>query len=100
MKVFYDKDCDLSLIKGKTVAIIGYGSQGHAQVRLLGRGAVSGELPVPPRGGELLLAHHGAQMRADHLLKLGESDETVLIRVGAMPELPARLGRRRALLGR
>ena len=27
MKVFYDKDCDLSLIKGKTVAIIGYGSQ-------------------------------------------------------------------------
>ncbi|HET8597349.1 MAG TPA: ketol-acid reductoisomerase [Castellaniella sp.] len=30
MKVFYDKDCDLSLIKGKQVAIIGYGSQGHA----------------------------------------------------------------------
>lgn len=30
MKIFYDKDCDLSLIKGKTIAIIGYGSQGHA----------------------------------------------------------------------
>jgi ketol-acid reductoisomerase len=30
MNVFYDKDCDLSLIKGKKVAIIGYGSQGHA----------------------------------------------------------------------
>ena len=30
MKVFYDKDCDLSLIKGKAVTIIGYGSQGHA----------------------------------------------------------------------
>ena len=30
MKVYYDKDCDLSLIKGKTVAILGYGSQGHA----------------------------------------------------------------------
>ncbi|KMY85631.1 Ketol-acid reductoisomerase [Candidatus Paraburkholderia calva] len=30
MKVFYDKDADLSLIKGKQVAIIGYGSQGHA----------------------------------------------------------------------
>lgn len=30
MKVYYDKDCDLSLIKGRTVAIIGYGSQGHA----------------------------------------------------------------------
>ena len=31
MKVFYDKDCDLSIIQGKKVAIIGYGSQGHAQ---------------------------------------------------------------------
>jgi ketol-acid reductoisomerase len=30
MKVFYDKDADLSLVKGKTVAIVGYGSQGHA----------------------------------------------------------------------
>lgn len=30
MQVFYDKDADLSLIKNKTVAIIGYGSQGHA----------------------------------------------------------------------
>ncbi|PMS35991.1 ketol-acid reductoisomerase [Trinickia symbiotica] len=30
MKVFYDKDADLSLIKGKDVTIIGYGSQGHA----------------------------------------------------------------------
>lgn len=30
MNVFYDKDADLSLIKGKQVTIIGYGSQGHA----------------------------------------------------------------------
>src|SRR5262249_17883099 len=30
MEVFYDKDADLSLIKGKQVTIIGYGSQGHA----------------------------------------------------------------------
>lgn len=30
MQVYYDKDCDLSIIKGKKVAIIGYGSQGHA----------------------------------------------------------------------
>lgn len=28
--IYYDKDCDLSLLDGKTVAIIGYGSQGHA----------------------------------------------------------------------
>lgn len=30
MQVYYDKDCDLSIIKSKKVAIIGYGSQGHA----------------------------------------------------------------------
>ena len=30
MKVYYDKDADLSLIKGKAVTIVGYGSQGHA----------------------------------------------------------------------
>ena len=30
MKVFYDKDADLSIVRGKKVAIVGYGSQGHA----------------------------------------------------------------------
>ncbi|MPW22519.1 ketol-acid reductoisomerase [Paraburkholderia sp. CNPSo 3157] len=30
MKVFYDKDADLALLKSRSVAIIGYGSQGHA----------------------------------------------------------------------
>ena len=33
MKVYYDKDADLSLIKGKNVTIIGYGSQGRARTR-------------------------------------------------------------------
>ncbi len=30
MKMYYDQDCDLAIIRGKKVAIIGYGSQGHA----------------------------------------------------------------------
>ena len=29
-RIFYDQDADLGLLRGKTVAIIGYGSQGHA----------------------------------------------------------------------
>lgn len=29
-KIYYQSDCNLSLLKGKTVAIVGYGSQGHA----------------------------------------------------------------------
>lgn len=35
MKVFYDKDADLSIIQNKKVAIIGYGSQGHAHANNL-----------------------------------------------------------------
>ena len=35
MNIFYDKDADLSLIQGKQVAIIGYGSQGHAHANNL-----------------------------------------------------------------
>jgi ketol-acid reductoisomerase len=34
-KIFYDKNADLKLIKKKTIAIIGYGSQGHAHARNL-----------------------------------------------------------------
>ena len=35
MNIYYDKDCDLSIIKGMKVAIIGYGSQGHAHANNL-----------------------------------------------------------------
>lgn len=35
LKVYYDKDCNLDLIKSKKVAIIGYGSQGHAHAQNL-----------------------------------------------------------------
>lgn len=35
MKVYYESDADLSVLKGKTIAIIGYGSQGHAHAQNL-----------------------------------------------------------------
>jgi len=35
MNRYYDKDADLSIIQGKKVAIIGYGSQGHAHANNL-----------------------------------------------------------------
>ncbi|WP_343043871.1 ketol-acid reductoisomerase [Marichromatium bheemlicum] len=41
MNVYYDKDADLSLIQGKQVAIIGYGSQGHAHANNLKDSGVS-----------------------------------------------------------
>ena len=39
--MYYDKDCDLSLLNGKTVAVIGYGSQGHAHAQNLRDSGIS-----------------------------------------------------------
>ena len=33
MKTYYEKDANVELLQGKTVAVIGYGSQGHAQAK-------------------------------------------------------------------
>ncbi|MFP4640096.1 MAG: ketol-acid reductoisomerase [Guyparkeria sp.] len=49
MQVYYDKDCDLSLIQGKKVAIIGYGSQGHAHALNLKESGV--EVAIGLRAG-------------------------------------------------
>jgi ketol-acid reductoisomerase len=51
MQVYYDKDCDLSIIRGKKVAVIGYGSQGHAHANNLkdsGVDVVVGLRPTSP----------------------------------------------------
>ncbi len=48
MKVYYEKDADLNTLKGKTIAIIGYGSQGHAHAQNLrdsGLDVVVGQRP-------------------------------------------------------
>ena len=34
-KIYYDQDADLGLLKGRKIAIIGYGSQGHAHALIL-----------------------------------------------------------------
>ncbi|MDG5767770.1 ketol-acid reductoisomerase [Balneolales bacterium ANBcel1] len=41
MKLYYDNDADLSVLKNKTVAVLGYGSQGHAHARNLHESGVS-----------------------------------------------------------
>jgi ketol-acid reductoisomerase len=50
MRVYYDRDADLNLITGKKVAIIGYGSQGHAHAMNL-RDSGVGEVVVALRAG-------------------------------------------------
>jgi ketol-acid reductoisomerase len=50
MRVYYDRDADINLIKGKKVAIIGYGSQGHAHALNLKDSGVT-DLAVALRPG-------------------------------------------------
>ena len=48
VKMYYDADCNLSLLDGKTVAIMGYGSQGHAHALNLKERSLSACAPKAP----------------------------------------------------
>jgi len=54
LNIYYDKDADLSIIKGKKVAIIGYGSQGHAHANNLKDSGV--DVTVGLRAGSASIA--------------------------------------------
>jgi ketol-acid reductoisomerase len=59
-KIYYDKDADLNALKGKTVAIIGYGSQGHAHAQNLRDSGVKVVVGQRPGGANYDLAKsHG-----------------------------------------
>ncbi|NUM52145.1 MAG: ketol-acid reductoisomerase [Candidatus Hydrogenedentes bacterium] len=49
-KIYYEKDADLSALKGKTIAVIGYGSQGHAHAKNLRDSGVN--VIIGHKGGE------------------------------------------------
>ena len=60
MKVYYDQDADLNVLKNKTVAIIGYGSQGHAHAQNLRDSGVRVVVGQRPGGANYELAReHG-----------------------------------------
>ena len=42
MRVYYDRDADVNLVKAKKVAVVGYGSQGHAHAMNLRDSGVKG----------------------------------------------------------
>jgi len=65
MQVYYDKDCDLSIVQGKKVSIIGYGSQGHAHACNLKDSGV--DVTVGLRAGSASVAKaeaHGLKVTA------------------------------------
>lgn len=73
-KIFYDKDADLSLLKGKTIAILGYGSQGHAQalnLRDSGCQVVVSELPGT-KNYDLAVSHGFQPLNIEEATKRGD----------------------------
>lgn len=83
-KIFYDSDCDLSLISGKTVAVLGYGSQGHAQAQnmrdhgfqvIIGLKSDSKSAPKAKEDGFEVLEPAAAAAKAD-IIQLLAPDQT------------------------
>ena len=63
MQVYYDKDCELSIIKSKKVAILGYGSQGHAHACNLQDSGVQVTVGLRPGSGSIKKAEaHGLKV--------------------------------------
>lgn len=73
-KTYYDNDADLSLLKNKTIAILGYGSQGHAQAQNLrdsGCNVIIGQRPGGPNYA--LAKEHGFEpVPAEEAAKLAD----------------------------
>lgn len=71
MKIYYDKDADLGVLKGKKVAVIGFGSQGHAQalnLRDSGVEVIVSDMPGTPNY-ELAVKHGFTPMAAAEATK-------------------------------
>ncbi|MFA5631009.1 MAG: ketol-acid reductoisomerase [Porticoccaceae bacterium] len=65
MQVFYDKDCDISIIRGKKVSIIGYGSQGHAHACNLKDSGVDVTVGLRPGSASVAKAEaHGLTVKS------------------------------------
>ena len=72
--IYYDNDADLSLLKDKLIAILGYGSQGHAQAQNLrdsGCNVIVGQRPGSPNY-DLAVSHGFEPMPIDEATKRGD----------------------------
>jgi ketol-acid reductoisomerase len=79
MKVYYDKDADLSLIKGKNVAIIGYGSQGHAHALNLSDSGVKVTVGLRRGGASWVKAEKAGLAVADVAAAVKSADVVMML---------------------
>ncbi|MBS3936128.1 MAG: ketol-acid reductoisomerase [Sulfuritalea sp.] len=78
MKVYYDKDADLSLIKGKKVTIVGYGSQGHAHAQNLKDSGVKVTVGLR-KGGASWDKAEKAGLRVEEIAKAVKGADVVMM---------------------
>jgi ketol-acid reductoisomerase len=78
MKVYYDKDADLSLIKGKKVTIVGYGSQGHAHAQNLKDSGVKVTVALR-KGGASWDKAKKAGLKVEEIAKAVKDADVVMI---------------------
>ena len=79
MKVYYDKDADLSLVKGKNVTIIGYGSQGHAHAQNLNDSGVKVTVGVRKGGPSWAKAEAAGLKVADVADAVKQADVVMML---------------------
>ncbi len=98
-KMYYDSDCNLELLKGKTVAIIGYGSQGHAHALNLHESGVdvvvglyegSKSWPLAEQAGLKVATAYDAAAQADVIMILiNDETQPALYQESIAPNLTA-----------
>ena len=73
-RIYYEDDADLSLLKDKTIAILGYGSQGHAQAQNLRDSGCRVVVAQRPGGAnyELAISHGFEPMSVEEATKTGD----------------------------
>ena len=79
MKVYYDKDADLSLVKGKNVTIIGYGSQGHAHAQNLNDSGVKVTVGLRRGGASWNKAEKAGLRVADVAAAVKQADVVMML---------------------
>src|SRR5918911_789452 len=77
--MFYDKDADLSLIRAKKVAVIGYGSQGHAHALNLKESGVDVRVGLAPTSGSRAKAQKDGLRVLDVADAVREADVVMIL---------------------
>jgi ketol-acid reductoisomerase len=79
MQVYYDKDADLSIIKSKKVAIIGYGSQGHAHANNLKDSGVDVVVGLRPNSASVAKAQGSGLAVKDVAQAVADADVVMIL---------------------